>query len=335
MADGEERDTAPSTGNVVERLTRWADGVQSRRVVLGFPYAVVKKYGDDQGGRHAALLTYYGFLSLFPLLLLVVAILNLLLVNDPSLQEELVDAVVPEDLQPTVESALGTLPDSGVPLVVAIVGLVLSGLGVVNSAYETLNQLAGVRFRERLGLVPRTLRTLAALLVLVVGALGVGAQSVVVGAVPALSALSRAALFVGGVVLTALVVWGLVALLVPVRVRFSSVWPGLLAAGVVVSTLLTFGAVLLPGFVARSGPVYGSFATIVGLFALLALVFQGVVIAGETAVVRRRRLWPRALDSSRPLDADRRALTALARQQERIPPQRITTRFDATPEGRV
>jgi membrane protein len=42
--------------------------------VLGFPYAVVKKYGDDAGGRQAALITCYGFLSIFPLLLLGVAV---------------------------------------------------------------------------------------------------------------------------------------------------------------------------------------------------------------------------------------------------------------------
>jgi uncharacterized BrkB/YihY/UPF0761 family membrane protein len=96
-----------------------------------------------------------------------------------------------------------------------------------------------------------------------------------------------------------------------------------------VSALLTFGAALLPGFIARSGPVYGAFATIVGLFALLVLVFQAVVIAGEAVVVRRRRLWPRALVSDRPADADKRALAALARQQERIRPQRVSSTFAA------
>ena len=59
---------------VGERLRDWADSLQRRSTVLGFPYAVIKKYGDDEGGRHAALLTYYGFLSVFPLLLLVVVI---------------------------------------------------------------------------------------------------------------------------------------------------------------------------------------------------------------------------------------------------------------------
>src|SRR5947209_19702332 len=55
---------------LVGRVIGWADRVQRGHGVLGFPYAVVKKYGDDEGGRQAALITYYGFLSIFPLLLL-------------------------------------------------------------------------------------------------------------------------------------------------------------------------------------------------------------------------------------------------------------------------
>jgi membrane protein len=61
---------------LVTRVIAWADGLQRRHGVLGFPYAVIKKYGDDEGGRHAALITYYGFLSIFPLLLLGVAVLT-------------------------------------------------------------------------------------------------------------------------------------------------------------------------------------------------------------------------------------------------------------------
>ena len=75
------------------------------------------------------------------------------------------------------------------------------------------------------------------------------------------------------------------------------------------------------------------FATIVGLFTLLYLVSQVLVYAGEIAIVRRRRLWPRALDMTKPTTADRRALTYLAREQERTVIERVDTRFDAEPEG--
>src|SRR6476469_5207884 len=137
--------------SVVQRLTRtvdrviaWADGVQRRHVVLGFPYAVIKKYGDDDGGREAALITYYGFLSVFPLLLMAVAILSRVLVQNEDLRRRLVEAIVPTVLQSTVDQAVATLPTSTVPFVAGLVGLLFAGTGVVFSAYQTLNNLAAV-----------------------------------------------------------------------------------------------------------------------------------------------------------------------------------------------
>jgi len=49
------------TVSVSERL----DAYQQRHPGVGFPLAVVYKFTDDQGGYLAALITYYGFLSLF------------------------------------------------------------------------------------------------------------------------------------------------------------------------------------------------------------------------------------------------------------------------------
>ncbi len=57
-------------------LVAAVDGYQQRHRWVGFPLAVVYKFVDDQGGYLAALLTYYGFLSLFPLLLLLVTVLG-------------------------------------------------------------------------------------------------------------------------------------------------------------------------------------------------------------------------------------------------------------------
>ena len=56
----------------LKRLLDRFDRFQQSHVWLAFPFAVVKKYGDDRGGFLSALIAYYGFLSLFPLLLLIV-----------------------------------------------------------------------------------------------------------------------------------------------------------------------------------------------------------------------------------------------------------------------
>ena len=65
------------------------DDLQQRHAVTAFPYAVIKKYGDDQGGNLAALLTYYGFLSLFPLLLVFYTVLGYVLQGHPDWQDSL------------------------------------------------------------------------------------------------------------------------------------------------------------------------------------------------------------------------------------------------------
>lgn len=56
--------TLEGLSGLVNRIIAWADRLQRKHGVLGFPYAVVKKYGDDDGGRQAALITYYGFLRI-------------------------------------------------------------------------------------------------------------------------------------------------------------------------------------------------------------------------------------------------------------------------------
>ena len=86
------------------------------------------------------------------------------------------------------------------------------------------------------------------------------------------------------------------------------------AAAVLGSALIVF---------ALAGPVYGSFATVADMFTLLYLVGQALVYAAEVAAVRYARLWPRALDLNHPTAAGARALTLLAREQERVPAARV------------
>ena len=308
---------------LVNRIIAWADRMQREHGVLGFPYAVVKKYGDDEGGRQAALITYYGFLSIFPLLLVGVAVLSRVLANHPDLRRRLTDAIVPPALQPTVEHSLATLPTSTVPLIVGLIGLLLSGTGVVFSAYQTLNHVAAVRHRRRLSYFVRYARVFMVLAILMLGALAVGALTVVATALPSQPGVQRAAAVLG----SALVVFAVLLLgakmLLARPAPFRALWPGAVAGAVAVTIVLNVGTPLLARLVTKAGPVYGSFATVAGMFALLYLIGQALVYAAEIAAVRYARLWPRALDLNHPTAADARALTLMAREQERIPAARV------------
>jgi len=154
---------------LVGRVIGWADRLQREHSVLGFPYAVVKKYGNDEGGRQAALITYYGFLSLFPLLLLGVAVLSRVLADHPDLRKRLINEIVPAALRPTIEHSLATLPTSTIPLVAGLIGLLFAGTGVVFSAYQTLNHVAAVRHRRRASFLSRYVRVFAVLAALMAG----------------------------------------------------------------------------------------------------------------------------------------------------------------------
>jgi uncharacterized BrkB/YihY/UPF0761 family membrane protein len=120
----------------------------------------------------------------------------------------------------------------------------------------------------------------------------------------------------------------------PAPVR--ALWPAAVLGAVAVTLVLSLGTALLARLVSRAGAVYGSFATVAGMFALLYLVSQALVYSAEVAAVRYARLWPRALDLTRPTAADARTLTLLARQQERIPAARVDFRLappDIPPAG--
>jgi uncharacterized BrkB/YihY/UPF0761 family membrane protein len=307
-----------SLGALVSRVIAWADRVQQRHSVFGFPYAVIKKYGDDDGGREAALITYYGFLSIFPLLLLGVAILSRVLAANPDLRQQLIDATVPPALQSTVEKSAASLPTSTVPFIAGLIGLLFSGTGVVFSAYQTLNHVAAVPRSVRAGFFPRYIRVFVMLAALLLGALAVGALTVVVTALPDLAGVERAVAALGSV----LIIFGVLLLgarlLLCRPAPFSAIWPAAALGSVTVTLVINLGPVLLARLVSKAGAVYGSFATVAGMFALLYLVSQALVYSAEVAAVWYAHLWPRALDVNRPTAADIRAMALLAREQERI-----------------
>jgi uncharacterized BrkB/YihY/UPF0761 family membrane protein len=130
-------------GGGVERLLRAADRFQQRHSYLALPVGVVKKVGDDQAGKHAALLAYYGILSLFPLLLVFATLLANALAHNPQLQREIIDAAVAQFpvLGTQIEDSIRTIQGSGIGLVVGILGSLWGGLGITQSAQDAMNAL--------------------------------------------------------------------------------------------------------------------------------------------------------------------------------------------------
>ena len=162
-----------------------ADAYQRRHRWAGLPVAVVYKFFDDQGSYLAAQITYYGVVSLFPLLLLVTTFLGYGLHGSVHFQREVLDSalaqfpVVGDQIARNIHSFHGSVPG----LVVGIVGCLYGGLGIVQATQNALNKVWGVPRNARHNPLRARLRSLMLL--------AAGGGSVIVTTV--LSALSAAA----------------------------------------------------------------------------------------------------------------------------------------------
>jgi YihY family inner membrane protein len=311
----------------IERLLRAIDRFQQRHSVLGFPFGVVKKYGDDRGGRHAALLAHYGLLCLFPLLLVFVTVVGYTLANDPQLQEDVIETLARQFpvLGTQIEGSIRSIQGSGLALVVGVLGTLWGGLGITQSFQDAMNDIWNIPRRRRPNFWWRLARGLGALLL--VGGEVVAATVLAQQGIAGPGLLARADLLAGSFLLNLLLLVVLFRILTGMTVRWRWLLPGAAVGALGWSVLQSAGVAIVNRQLEQANVVYGVFAVVIVLLGWLYLSCQLVLYAAEINVVLARRLWPRSM-LQRPLtEPDRRVLTALARTEERRPEQRVQVTF--------
>jgi YihY family inner membrane protein len=317
----------------IERLLRAVDRFQQRHVLLGFPVGVIKKYGDDEAGRHAALLAYYGFMSLFPLLLVFVTLLGYALANNKDLQQRVIDALIAQFpvLGKQITDSVTTIQGSGIGLVVGIVGTLWGGLGITQSAQNAMNTVWNVPRKDRPNYWFRLARGLGSLLLLVVAVFAATALAQL-GRIGT-GILGRLLPFAGSLLLNLLVLLVLFQVLTATWVGWRRLLPGAVFGAVGWSALQTLGVYIVDRQLQRANLIYGVFAVVIVLLGWLYLSAQLLLYAAEVNVVLARRLWPRSLLQPPLTGPDRQVLTALAHAEERRPEQRIEVSFAPEPDG--
>jgi YihY family inner membrane protein len=319
----------------LRRLLQAVDDFQQRQRWLAFPFAVVKKFGDDQAGRHAALLAYYGFFSLFPLLLVATTVIGFVLQGRSGLADRIVDSaaaqfpIIGTSIRTTVEGS--RLRGSGLALAVGAAFALWGGLGVADAAQAAMNSIWNVPRRRYPNFLLRRLRGLAWLVLLGGGLL---AASLAAGfAHAAGSAWSGVAgVAASAVVNTALFLVGFRVLTVR-NVPLRSLLPGAVLAALAWALLQWLGGWYVGRQLTRATNTYGTFALVIGLLSWLYLAATVTLYAAELNAVRARRLWPRSLAPPPLGPADEQVLADLAKQEERRPEQRVEVSFGADEEG--
>lgn len=307
------------------RPIRSFDRFQQRHPVWAVPMAVIRKFGNDQAGSLAALLAYYAFFSILPLLLVFTTILGFVLQQNGDLYNDIQKTVLGHF--PGLQLQTHPLTGKVTALVLGLLTSLWGGLGVTVAAQNAFAKIWAVPFKDRPDFLRSRLRGL--LLLMVLGLLFV-ASAVVTGLVTV--TLSGPLLKIGGYATTLAVNFGLYVaafrFLTPSTIPTRSLWLGAGVAAVFLEILQLVGGIYVKHVVTRASETYGTFATVIGLLVWLHIIAQLTMYAAEINTVVVRRLWPRSLLGPPGAPADRETLAALAKIEERHEHESVEVRFE-------
>ncbi|HTL85812.1 MAG TPA: YihY/virulence factor BrkB family protein [Acidimicrobiia bacterium] len=312
----------------VKKYVSRIDQFQQRHRPFGFVFGVIKKFGDDQGGNLAALITYYGFLSLFPLLLVLVTVLGFVFHShqDQIVKSALADfPIIGDQIKQQVKAPQG----NGIGLALGVLAALWGGLGIANAAQDAMNRVWAVPIRTRPGFFPRVLRSFAIVGMLFVGIVGITVVSTIATNMSGLGSWLRVVTILASLTLNTALFSLAYRVLTAADVGWRDVWPGALVAALGWEVLQAVGGRLVQHQIKGMSQTYGFFAIVLGLLAWIFLLARVFLYAAEVNVVRKERLWPRALAPPPLTDADHRAYEKYAETEERRPGEDVRVTHSA------
>ncbi|MFN2557468.1 MAG: YihY/virulence factor BrkB family protein [Nitriliruptorales bacterium] len=252
--------------------------------------AVQDRYNEDAAGQFAAAIAYFGFLSLFPILLLGLSVVGFLLAGEPDLQARATEALT--NAVPGLEAAIGdniaSLVDSRAATgIVGLLGLLFAGLRVVESVTVATSRI--FRVEDDANFVKQKLRSVAALVGLgLLALLGAAAGAIVAidfsGLVAFLVGLGGTALSL--VLDTLLFIAAYRVLTAKLGPPWRKLLPGALLAGAGWTALKIFGSTYVATQVASARGVYGSLASVIAVMIYFYLAGRLYVYGAELNAVR-------------------------------------------------
>ncbi|MEO6472692.1 MAG: YihY/virulence factor BrkB family protein [Aeromicrobium sp.] len=309
---------------MTSRISR-IDDFQRRHKVLGFPLAVIYKYFDDQGAYLAAIITYYAFIAIFPLLLMGSSILGFFLQGDPDLRDRLLNTALSQF--PIIGDQLGRpegLSGSTTAIAVGAIVAIYGAMGLGQACQNAANVAWSVPRNSRAN--PFLMR-FRSIVFLAIGGVGILALAIVTSLLANPDALGKSVaptfslgLRLTGLLLTIGIFVGLFRLVSAGRASARSVFPGACAAALMWQVLQIIGNSYVANVINKANQMNKTFALVLGLIAFVYLASIMAVLGLELNVVLRRKLYPRALltpftDNVSLTKADQAAYSGYAKSQ--------------------
>jgi uncharacterized BrkB/YihY/UPF0761 family membrane protein len=316
--------------NPVEPLRKGIGAVDrwQRRVPwAGVPYAVMKKFGDDNANLVVVALAWYGFTAIFPLLLVVVTMLGF--IGAQSIGSGIIGTlhefpVIGTSFNPSSPSSLH---GSTLGLIVGLIGLVYGAQGVTQTAQQAMATVWHIPQTQLTGFLPRLGRSLAGL-VTIGGAFIVNAFVTSYATGGTTSYAIRVPVLAGLLIINVALYFATFTLLTAKVIGPRGLLPGAILGAVAFTALITVGTGLMTHQLKNASATYGAFGSVIGIVTLLLLLAKLSMYAAELNPVLARRLYPRALPlGGEPTDADRRVLASIAHAEQRRDDQVIGVGF--------
>jgi YihY family inner membrane protein len=316
---------------VADRLDRF----QRARPWTGFPLAVLYKFFDDNGSYLAALIAYYAFVSLFPLLLLASTVLGYVLAGDAELQHRILTSALSQF--PVVGGQLQEPSRIGggvVGLVVGVLGALYGAMGVAQAVQYAMNTAWRVPRNNRPNPIKARGRSVLLLATAGLAVLGTTVLSTLgAGNAGSLGLVLRILVLAASILVNAMVFIFVFRLATARRLTVKDVAPGAIGAAVVWQLLQTFGVAYVDHVIRGASATNGVFALVLGLLAFFYLTAVAVVLCAEINVVRVDALYPRALltpftDDVELTGGDHRAYTGQATSERSKGFEQVDVSFD-------
>lgn len=251
--------------------------------VIGTLLRIQDRFGEIQGTALANGIALQTFLSLFPLLLVAIAIAGFVAQGDASFTDDVIDAfgMDPDgDAAENLAQAIDTAEESRrAASVVGLLGLLWSGLAVVAAVQRAIDRVWQTRSE---GLKDK-LRAVLWLIGGVIIFLSSFALTAVLNFLPGF--LAPLSIVIGLAVNTGLFLWTF-GELGRLPVGWRALLPGAVVCAVGFEILKLIGSLYVPRLVANSSALYGSLGIVVAILAWLAFFGRLLVYGAVVNVLR-------------------------------------------------
>ena len=320
----EKKQSQVKKRNFLQKFVDRIDLLQQSHPVTSVLFGVVKKYGDDGGNHLAALITYYGFLSLFPLLIVATASIQLIAQENEQIRSTLLNSITSyfPAIGQNLATSLQAPSKTGLAMAVGLLLALYGAKGVADALQNAIHTVWGTPRRKRAGFPLSMAKSLS---IIFGGGAGLLVSAVLTGYATGSDFSFFTKVFIGtmGFLTLFSVFWGVFTFGSSARRRPIANIPGALISALGLLFLQSIGSYLIQNQLSRHSGLNAQFGVVLVLLFWIYLQAQVVLYALEYNTVRAHKLYPRAIDTDNPTEADERAYELYAARDNYQNPEDI------------